>query len=77
MNTESKEVKEMGASTTSKPNAYALWILSDNFSTIPKDLWILIKNKLTRHMAEWAVQKQKSYQRVGKGAMISIDAVLN
>jgi len=32
---------------------------------------------LTGKAAEWAVQKQKSHQRVGQGAMMSIEAVLN
>jgi hypothetical protein len=32
---------------------------------------------LTGRVAEWAVQKQKSHQRVGKQAMMSIDAVVN
>jgi len=32
---------------------------------------------LTEKVAEWAVQKQKSHQRVRQGAMMSIEAVLN
>jgi hypothetical protein len=32
---------------------------------------------LTGHMAEWAVQKQKSHQRVGQHTMLSMEAVLN
>ncbi|EPS96033.1 hypothetical protein FOMPIDRAFT_61768 [Fomitopsis schrenkii] len=32
---------------------------------------------LTRNRAEWAVRRMKSHRRVGGGAMMSVDAVLN
>ena len=32
---------------------------------------------LTGRAAEWAVQKQKAHWRVGQGAMMLIEAVLN
>jgi hypothetical protein len=32
---------------------------------------------LTGKAADWAVQKQKSHRKVGQGAMMSIEAVLN
>ena len=32
---------------------------------------------LTGKAAEWAVRKQKSHRKIGKGAMLLIEAVLN
>jgi hypothetical protein len=32
---------------------------------------------LTGKVAEWAVRQQKSHRRVGQGAMMAIEAILN